>query len=106
MIVRRRRYRLNSIHRIGIYIGFDFKTNPEKYYNRDNETECTEKIGGINMLKTDKDLEKAYKRLEEIDKELEIEYNEYGESIYTSRLELEYEDLEKELCDYEEQMEI
>lgn len=37
------RDRLNSIHGIGIYIGFDFKTNPEKYCNRDNEVECTEK---------------------------------------------------------------
>ena len=54
------------------------------------------------MIKTDKDLEKAYKRLDEIDKELKLEYNEYGESIDTSRLELEYEDLEKEICEYEE----
>ena len=58
------------------------------------------------MIKTDKDLKKAYNRLDEIDKELKLEYNEYGESIDTSRLELEYEDLEKEICDYEEQMEV
>ena len=39
------RGRLNSIHGIGIYIGFDFKTNPEKYCNRNNEVECTERKG-------------------------------------------------------------
>lgn len=37
-------------------------------------------------------LEKAYKRLEEIDTELKHEYDEYGETVYASQLELEYED--------------
>ena len=56
------------------------------------------------MILSKNDLEKAYKRLEKIDEELKLEYNEYGESIDTSRLELEYEDLENEICDYEESL--
>lgn len=56
------------------------------------------------MILTEKDLEKAYERLEEIDTELKHEYDEYGETTYASQLELEYEDLEDEICDYEESL--
>lgn len=54
------------------------------------------------MVLTEKDLEKAYKRLEEIDTELKHEYDDYGETVYASQLELEYEDLENAICECEE----
>lgn len=56
------------------------------------------------MTLIEKDLEKAYKRLEEIDTELKHEYDEYGETVYASQLELEYEDLENAICDCEERI--
>lgn len=58
------------------------------------------------MILTEKDLEKAYERLEEIDTELKHEYDEYGETVYASQLELEYEDLENAICDCEESLQM
>lgn len=55
------------------------------------------------MIKTENDLERAYKRLNEIDALLELEYEEYGETVYASQLELDYESIENEICDYEEE---
>ena len=54
------------------------------------------------MIKSEKDLEEAYKRLDEIDAVLNLEYDEYGETVYASQLELDYESIENEICDYEE----
>lgn len=54
------------------------------------------------MIKSEKDLEEAYKRLDEIDAVLKLEYDEYGETVYASQLELDYESIENEICDYEE----
>lgn len=53
---------------------------------------------------TENDLEKAYKRLDEIDAELKQEYDEYGETCYASQLECEYERLEQQICEVEEKM--
>lgn len=50
---------------------------------------------------TEKDLEKAYKRLDEIDTELKHEYDKCGETCYASQLECEYERLEEQICEVE-----
>lgn len=39
-----------------------------------------------------------YKRLEEIDTELHMEYDEFGETDYAAQLEVEYERIENEIC--------
>lgn len=56
------------------------------------------------MTLTEKDLPKAYKRLEEIDTELKHEYDIYGETCYASQLECEYEEIESAICDCEEKL--
>lgn len=53
---------------------------------------------------TEKDLEKAYKRLDEIDTELKHEYDKYEETCYASQLECEYERLEEQICEVESQI--
>lgn len=52
----------------------------------------------------EKDLPKAYKRLEEIDTELKHEYDNYGETAYASQLECEYERIENAICECEERL--
>lgn len=53
---------------------------------------------------SEKDLEKAYKRLEEIDTELKHEYNQSGDTVYASQLECEYERLEEQICNVEKKL--
>ena len=51
---------------------------------------------------TEVELTNAYKRLEEIEKELRLEYFYDGETDYASQLEVEYEQIEDTICKYEE----
>ena len=53
-------------------------------------------------IRTEVELTNAYKRLEEIEKELRLEYFYDGETDYASQLEVEYEQIEDAICKYEE----
>ena len=50
---------------------------------------------------TENNIQMAYNRLEEIDTELKYEYDMYGETVYASQLECEYERIEDAICEYE-----
>lgn len=52
-------------------------------------------------IASDEELEQAYARIEEIDRELSNEYESYGETVWASQLECERERLEDKICEYE-----
>lgn len=60
--------------------------------------------GGSKIKLTEKDLPGAYHRLEEIDSELKLEYEQCGETCWASQLECEYERLYEDICDCEESL--